>query len=112
MPRTGAESGSNFSTMGGSVSLGNLARMVEILSRTSCAAASESRSRANTTVTRELPSVVLERSSSRPLMVFTDSSTSLVTCVSISSGLAPASLVVIVMVGRSIFGRRSKPRRS
>ena len=112
MARIGAESGSNFSTMGGSVSLGNLPRMVEILSRTSWAAESESRSRANTAVTREFPSVVLERSSSNPLMVFTASSTSLVTCVSISSGLAPESFVVMVMVGRSIFGRRSKPRRS
>jgi len=63
--------------------------MVEILSRTSWAAESESRSRAKTAVTRELPSVLLERSSSSPLMVLTTSSMGLVTWVSISSGLAP-----------------------
>jgi len=50
---TGVLSGSNFSTIGGSVSSGNCATMVPILSRTSCAASSRLRSKRNSTMTLE-----------------------------------------------------------
>ena len=53
--------------------------------------------------------MVVERSSSRPLIVLTTSSMGLVIWLSISSGLAPGSRVVIVMVGRSTLGKMSTP---
>src|SRR4029450_3046686 len=55
------------------------------------------------------PSMVEERSSSRPLMVLTTSSMGLVIWLSISSGDAPGKSVVIVMVGRSTLGKMSTP---
>ncbi len=47
-----------------------------------------------------------------PSMVLTISSIGLVTPVSISSTLAPFSVVVTVTIGKSTFGKRSRPRRS
>ena len=44
-----------------------------------------------------------------PLIVLTDSSILSVMSVSISSGAAPVSVVVIVIVGKSTFGKRSTP---
>ena len=52
--------------IGGSVPTGSWARIVEILSRTSCAATSRSFSRKNCTTTSEMPSLVVDRSSSMP----------------------------------------------
>ena len=69
--------------------------MVATFSRTSCAAASMSRSRMNETKIWLWPSIVVERSSSMPLMVLTTSSIRLVIWLSTSSGLAPGSRVVI-----------------
>ena len=59
----------------------------------------------------EMPSFVVERSSSMASMVLTISSMGLVTPLSISSTLAPFSVVVMVTVGKSTFGKRSRPRR-
>ncbi len=50
------------------------------------------------------------RSSSMPSMVLTASSITLVTPVSISSTLAPFSVVVTVTIGKSMLGKRSRPR--
>src|SRR5881275_3157214 len=79
------------------------------LSRTSCAATSAFFSRRNVMKTCETPSTEVERNSSMPLMVLTAASTLSVTSVSISRGLAPGLTTVTVMVGRSIFGKRSTP---
>jgi hypothetical protein len=95
--RTGDASGSILVTTGGSVSRGN--RSAATLSRTSCVAASISRSRTNVIVQREFPWLELHRSSSMPLIVLTAASTGLVIDVSISSALAPASEVLTLMVG-------------
>ncbi len=95
--RIGDESGSILVTDGGSVSRGN--RTVATLSRTSCVAASISRSRTNVTEQRALPWLELQRSSSMPLMVLTAASIGLVTVVSISSALAPGSDAPTVTVG-------------
>ena len=54
-------------------------------------------------MTREKPSSVVERSSSMPLTVLTDSSITLVTRASISSGPAPGSVVVIDTTGMSVL---------
>ncbi len=108
--RTGAASKSNFSITGASVPCGNWARIVATFSRTSCAAPSMSRSRMNETKTWLWPSIVVERSSSIPLIVLTTSSIRLVTWLSTSSGLAPGSRVVTVTVGMSTFGKMSRPR--
>ena len=53
--------------------------------------------------------MVEERSSSRPLIVLMTSSRGLVIWLSISSGEAPWSVVVMVMVGRSTLGKMSTP---
>ena len=65
----------------------------------------------NCTMTTETPSLVVERSSSMPSIVLTISSIGLVTPLSISSTLAPLSVVVMVTIGKSTFGKRSRPRR-
>src|SRR5262249_41586435 len=65
----------------------------------------------NCTTTCEMPSLVVERSSSMPETVLTISSMGLVTCVSISSTLAPRRVVVIDTTGRSTFGNKSTPKR-
>ena len=62
-------------------------------------------------MTCEMPSDEIERSSSMPLIVLTASSILSVTSVSICSGAAPGWTVVTVMVGKSIFGKRSTPSR-
>src|SRR5580692_10306277 len=59
----------------------------------------------------EMPSRVVERSSSIPETVLTTSSTGLVIDDSISSTLAPLSVVVIATTGTSTFGNSSTPRR-
>src|SRR4029450_10631424 len=62
-------------------------------------------------ITSDTPSDEVERSSSMPLMVLTASSILSVTSVSICSGAAPGWTVVTTMVGKSIFGNRSTPKR-
>ena len=62
-------------------------------------------------MTCETPSDDTERSSSMPLIVLTASSILSVISVSICSGAAPGWTVVMSTVGRSIFGKRSTPRR-
>ena len=104
MEITGIASRSNLSMIGGSVLGGNRARIVFTLSRTSCAAMSRLRSSRNCTVICETPSSVTLLNSSMPWMVLMISSSGLVTLVSISSGDAPRSVVVTVMMGNSTFG--------
>ena len=78
-------------------------------SRTSWAATFTSFSMTNWMMTWETPSVVTLRSSSMPLMVFTDSSSLSVISVSTSSGEAPGSVVMTTMTGKSTFGNWSTP---
>ena len=59
----------------------------------------------------DMPSLVVDRSSSMPETVLMISSIGLVTLVSISSTLAPWSVVVTVTTGRSTLGNRSTPSR-
>ena len=106
---TGAESGSTFSTMGDSVPAGSRESTVPTFSRTSLAASCTLRSSTKVAKTWLCPSMVEERSSSSPLMVLTTSSMGLVIWLSISSGEAPGSRVVMVMVGRSTLGKMSTP---
>ena len=62
-------------------------------------------------VTAEIPSLVVERSSSIPDIVLTISSMGRVTEVSISSELAPRRVVVTTTTGKSTLGNRSTPSR-
>src|SRR5688572_15226757 len=108
---TGAESGSNFSTVGCSMLRGRSGSTRFTRSRTSCDATSTSFSSRNETMTVETPSDDVERSSSMPLIVLTASSILSEISVSTSSGAAPGSRVVTTTVGKSTFGKRSSPRR-
>ena len=105
---TGAASGSILLTTAGSVSRGK--RTVATLSRTSCVAASISRSRVKVIVQLPLPWLELQRSSSMPLIVLTAASIGLVMEVSTSSALAPFGLARTLTVGESVRGIRSSPR--
>ena len=68
-----------------------------------------SRSRTNSTVIRESPSVLLEVIVFTPLIVLTAPSILSVMSTSITSGLAPFRCVVIVTMGKSTLGKRSTP---
>ena len=105
----GEESGSTFSMMGDSVPAGKRDSTVPTFSRTSLAASCTLRSSTKVAKTCDCPSMVDERSSSRPPMVLTTSSICLVIWLSISSGEAPGKRVVMVMVGRSTLGKMSTP---
>src|SRR6185295_16522292 len=108
---TGAESGSNFSTVGCWMFLGSSGRTRLTRSRTSCAAMSPSFSSRKAMMTVETPSDEVERSSSMPLMVLTASSILSEISVSTSSGAAPGRRVVTTTVGKSTLGKRSSPSR-
>ncbi len=95
--------------IGESVPTGNWDKIVDTLSRTSCAATSRFFSTTKETTICDMPSLVVERSSSRPDTVLMISSKGLVTLVSISSTLAPLSVVVTVTIGNSTFGSKSTP---
>ena len=109
---TGAASRLNFSTTGGSQPTGSRGSRMDILSRSSWAAMSPFFSSLNPTTTWVNPSRVVLRSSSMPLTVLTASSTSFVTADSISSTLAPLSVVVTTTTGTSTLGNSSTPRRA
>ena len=109
MLSTGAESGSMRSMRGWRIVFGRRGRTLLILSRTSCAATSAGLSSRNRTMTIEMPSDDVDRSSSMPLMVLTDSSIKSVTSVSICSGAAPGCIVVTMTIGKSALGIRSTP---
>jgi hypothetical protein len=89
--------------------VGNCGSTPLILSRTSCAATSMFFSSTKETITCEMPSDDVERKSSMPLIVFSASSILSVTSVSICSGDAPNWRVVTSTVGKSTFGKRSRP---
>ena len=108
---TGDASSSNLSITGKVVPRGSCATIALTLFWTSCAATSGDFSSANRTMTRETPSPVIDRSSSIPSIVLTASSIGRVTCVSISSTLAPRRVVVTNTNGRSSLGWRSTPSR-
>ena len=95
--------------IGDSVPAGKRDSTVPTFSRTSLAASCTLRSSTKVAKTCDWPSMVEERSSSRPLMVLTTSSIGLVIWLSISSGEAPGKRVVMVMVGRSTLGKMSTP---
>ena len=105
----GAASGSSFWTTGWSMSFGRSARTVLRRSRTSWAATLTSFSMTKLMMTWETPSVVTDRSSSIPLIVLTASSILSVISVSMSSGAAPGWFVMMTMMGKSTFGKRSTP---
>ncbi len=79
------------------------------MSRTSCAATSRFFSTTKETTICEMPSLVVERNSSMPETVLMISSSGLVTLVSISSTLAPLSVVVTVTMASSTLGIKSTP---
>ncbi|OPY01915.1 MAG: hypothetical protein A4E61_01497 [Syntrophorhabdus sp. PtaB.Bin184] len=106
---TGVASGSTFSTTGSSMSLGSLDRITDIFSLTSCTARSMSFSSTNSTVIFDAPSVLDDVIVLIPLMVLTDSSILSVTSMSMISGLAPLSSVLMLTMGRSTLGKRSTP---
>src|SRR6185295_17214963 len=109
MRTTGAASVSNFCTMGCSAVTGRSLTMRSTLLRTSCAAMSGFFSSRKVMKTCDTPSTEVERSSSIALIVLTAPSTLSVISVSISCGDAPGLTTVTVIVGRSIFGKRSTP---
>ncbi len=111
MLRIGVPSMSNFATSGASVPSGSCVSTLETLSRTSCAPASPSRARSKKMTSVEMPSLVVEVIWSMPSMVLIASSRGLVTLLSISSTLAPLSVVVTVTMAKSMFGNRSTARR-
>lgn len=67
------------------------------------------RSRTNSTVTTETPSLLVELIVLTPLIVLTASSILSVTSMSMISGLAPLRRVVTLTMGKSTFGNRSTP---
>ncbi len=109
-PKIGCASGSILVICRGRVSRGNWLTICASLSRTSCVAASMSRSSVKVIVTRELPWSEEARSSSMPLMVLTASSMRFVICVSISSALAPGRFACTETTAASVFGIKSRPR--
>jgi|GEM_PF-7017929 len=104
-------SGSTFCTIDCSASCGMLARASETLSRTSCALTSTFSLRSYWMTTWERPSALVEDSVSMPEIVLTCSSIGSVTSLSMPSGEAPSSTVVIDTTGNSTFGKRSTPTR-
>ncbi len=100
----GIESGSCFCTTGGSAVSGRSRMTGSTLARTSCAATSGFFERSNEMVTRERPSVDVERSSSMPATVLTAASIRSVISVSMFSGVAPGFVVVTDTTGVSTRG--------
>ncbi len=100
----GIASGSCFWTTGGSAVSGRLRITGSTLARTSCAATSGFFDRSNVMVTRDCPSVEVDRSSSIPATVFTAASIRSVTSASMLSGVAPGFVVVTDTTGVSMRG--------
>ena len=100
----GIESGSCFCTTGGSAVSGRLRMTGSTLARTSCAATSGFFDRSKVMVTRDWPSVDVERSSSMPATVLTAASMRSVISVSMLSGVAPGLEVVTETTGVSMRG--------
>ncbi len=107
----GMASVSKRSTIGFSVPSGRWDSIELTLSRTSWVPTSPFLESRNCTVTIDIPSELTERIVSMPETVLITSSIGLVTEVSISSALAPGSVVVTVQTGKSTLGNRSTPRR-
>ena len=107
----GIASVSKRSTIGASVPLGNSARTAPTLSRTSCVPTSPFFDNKNRTVTTEIPSELTDWMASTPDTVLMASSITFVTVVSVSSALAPGSVVVMAQTGKSTLGNRSTPMR-
>ena len=107
---TGDWSLSDLLMTGGRTSRGSWVMAAETRSRTSCVAASMSRSSRNVAMTNEEPGFETERSSSMPSTVLTASSIGCEMSTSISSGEAPGRKVRTNTVGRSTAGKRSTPR--
>ena len=101
---SGIASGSCFCTTGGSAVSGRLRMTGSTFARTSWAATSGFFDRSNVIVTRDCPSVDVERSSSMPATVLTAASTRSVTSASMLSGVAPGFDVVTETTGDSIRG--------
>ncbi len=106
---TGLESVFTFMITGSVMSSGSRERMAEICSRTSWTARSMSRSSSNSTMTEDEPSMLEDETVRTPFTVLTASSILSVTSMSMISGLAPVSLVVMLTMGKSTLGKRSTP---
>jgi hypothetical protein len=85
----GSSPGSKRSTVGSSAPSGKTAATAPILSRTSCTAVAEAISMSKIITIKASPARAVERISSTPLMVFTDSSIGSITSPSTASGDAP-----------------------
>ena len=90
---------------------GNWRRAAAMADWTSCAAASMFRSKANCSVIRTAPCTLLEVMLSMPAMVENCFSSGVATDEAIVSGLAPGSLAVTWIVGKSTLGRSLTGRR-
>ena len=107
---TGSESGSAFWMIGGRMFGGRSRSAPATFSRTSWAALSISRSSTNWQLMRAVPACTCELTSSMPLIVESASSRGRTTCVVISSGVEPGSLMLMLTVAGSARGKRSTPR--
>ena len=106
----GCASELDFDTTGSSTSSGSRPRARLTRSRTSAAAASRSDPSSNSTRTVLRPSRLTEVSVRTPEMAFTDSSMGSVTWFSMTSALAPRSVVETEMMGVSVIGYSRTPR--
>ncbi len=100
----GIESGSCFCTTGGSAVSGRFRMTGSTFARTSCAATSGFFERSKVMVTRDVPSVEVDRSSSIPATVLTAASMRSVISASMLSGVAPGLVVLTETTGVSILG--------
>ncbi len=89
---------------GGRTSSGSSSRMLETASRTSLAALSMSRSRENSTVIWESPSLLMESTFLMPSTPLMRSSMSCVTRRSTTAAAAPGYVVSMEMMGGSMSG--------
>src|SRR5574343_148137 len=109
---TGKASASTLAMTGSSIACGRRLRTREVRSRTSAAAVSASFSRRNLTVICDCSARLMEVITSTASMPEIESSSGLVTWVSITSAEAPGYFTLTVTVGSSILGYSRTDRRS
>src|SRR5574343_585196 len=109
---TGKASASTLAMTGSSIACGRRLRTREVRSRTSAAAVSASFSRRNLTVICDCSARLMEVITSTASMPAIESSSGLVTWVSITSAEAPGYFTLTVTVGSSILGYSRTDRRS
>src|SRR5881392_2391014 len=102
----GASAGFTLRWVGGvGIDGGSERATAAIAACTSCAAASMLRSSENCSVICVLPVLLVDVIESMPAMVENCCSRTLATALAIVSGVAPGSVALTTMVGKSTFGR-------